>query len=173
MMYEETQGYKKLLWLLIPMPITLVMIFTFWLAEKDPAEKTEILYGLLMVVGVELLVLLLFLNMKLVTRINREGITYHYRPFLKARYYSWNDIKTAAVRKYNPIGEYGGWGLKAGWKKNNKAYNVWGNKGLQLELKDGNKVLIGTQQHQDMVSFLRRLKEKYNIVPIEEPKLNG
>jgi len=173
MIYEEIQGYKKLLWLLIPMPITLVMIFTFWVAEKDPAEKTEILYALLLVVAVELLVLLMFLNMKLVTRIDKEGITFHYRPFLKSRHYKWTDIKSAAVRRYNAIGEYGGWGLKTGWKKNNKAYNVWGNKGLQLELKDGKRILIGTQKHQDMVLFLRRLKEKYNIISIEEPQLNG
>lgn len=173
MVYEETQGYKKLMWLLIPMPITLLMIFTFWIAEEDPAEKTEILYALLLVVGVELLVLLLFLNMKLVTRIDKEGVTFHYRPFLKPRNYSWKEIKTAVVRKYNPIGEYGGWGLRAGWKKKNKAFNVWGNKGLQLELSDGTRILIGTQQQQDMVLFLRRLKEKYNIVSIEEAQLNG
>jgi hypothetical protein len=173
MMYEETQGYKKLLWLLIPMPITLVMIFTFWLAEKDPAEKTEILYALLMVTAAELLVLLMFLNMKLITRVDKDGITYHYRPFLKSRHLKWPEIKSATVRKYNPIGEYGGWGLKAGWRRNNKAYNVWGNKGLQLELKNGERILIGTQKHQDMVLFLRRLKEKYTVEPIEEPQLNG
>jgi hypothetical protein len=39
--------------------------------------------------------------------------------------------------------EYGGWGIKYG--KMGKAYNVSGNRGVQLEFTDGKRLLIGSQ----------------------------
>ena len=50
--------------------------------------------------------------------------------------------------------DYGGWGIKEGPK--GKALIVKGNKGLQLFLKSGEKLLIGTQKHKAMQSYLEK-----------------
>lgn len=69
--------------------------------------------------------------------------------------------RKAYVRKYDPIGDYGGWGLKGGalWNsKKGKAINVSGDIGIQLELKNSKKLLIGTQKEAEA----RRVLETYN-----------
>jgi len=51
------------------------------------------------------------------------------------------------VRKYSPLFEYGGWGLR--WSLNGKAVNVRGNMGIQVVLKNGSRILIGTSNPED------------------------
>ena len=55
----------------------------------------------------------------------------------------WKDIEECYVRQYSPLREYGCWGIRFGL--NGKAYNVKGNKGIQVKLKSGKKILFGTQ----------------------------
>jgi hypothetical protein len=102
------------------------------------------------------------------TAISKEGVSFKFFPYInRERMYRWEDIQRAYIRKYKPISEYGGWGLKFSFK-GGKAYNVSGDMGLQLVLKDGKKVLIGTKKAEEMDAFLRQLKRKYEIAPIEE-----
>jgi hypothetical protein len=87
-------------------------------------------------------VLMFFIRLK--TQITNDGIFYRFQPFhRKDKFIAWNDIERAYIRKYDPLSEYGGWGLK-GWKRSNRAVNISGDEGLQLVLKNGRKLLIGT-----------------------------
>jgi hypothetical protein len=52
------------------------------------------------------------------------------------------------ARTYKPLREYGGWGIKGFCS--NRAYNMSGNQGVQLELVDGQRVLIGSQRPQEL-----------------------
>ena len=63
---------------------------------------------------------------------------------------------------YNPISEYGGWGIKGGFsKQTGKAYTTKGTTGLQLTLKNGKKILIGTQKKEEIKRVLETYKRKY------------
>jgi len=104
------------------------------------------------------LIPLIFSFVKLDTEIDEHGINIKYSYFYKRRVL-FNDIAAAYVRKYRPIVEYGGWGIK-GWKKSNRAYNVRGNKGLQLELLDSDRVLIGTQKPDELAEIIEKIKNK-------------
>lgn len=91
------------------------------------------------------------------TYINDEGVFVKYFPFqFRYKLYDWNTICTSYVRKYNPLLEYGGWGIRIG-SKATKAYAVSGNMGLQLILKNGKKVLIGTNKPDDLETVLIKL----------------
>ena len=90
------------------------------------------------------LVLLLFRFLKLETVIDDEGVKCRFRPFQrKFKTFPTGDISRFEVKKYNPILEYGGWGIRYGRK--GTAFNVSGNMGLYLELKNRKNFLIGTQ----------------------------
>lgn len=103
-------------------------------------------------------IVILFLILKLETHITTEGIYVRFFPFhLKFNYYSFDQIDKSYVRSYSPLWEYGGWGLRYGLFGKGKAYNVSGNKGLQLECKDGAKLLIGTQQPIEIAQVLSSL----------------
>ena len=75
----------------------------------------------------------------------------------------WIDITKAYVRTYDPIGEYGGWGFKGGafWNRGKgKCINVSGDVGIQIEFKNGKKLLIGTQKESDTKRILETYKTK-------------
>jgi hypothetical protein len=61
--------------------------------------------------------------------------------------------RSAEPRTYSPVLEFGGWGIRVGG--GGMAYNVSGNEGVQLVLKSGRRVLIGTRQPDVLMSALR------------------
>jgi hypothetical protein len=101
-----------------------------------------ILYSILTIYFV-----IFFPTIKLVTTINQDGIfvKYHFFPFKLKRKFLWSEIKSCGSRKYKPILEYGGWGIKFGFGSGT-AYSMSGNIGLQLRLMNKKFVLIGTQK---------------------------
>jgi len=95
-----------------------------------------------------ILIALFFFNLKLKTRIDEKGVYFQFYPVhFSSRLISWDEISTCYIRRYNAIFEYGGWGFRIGiTKKIGRAYSVQGNIGLQIELKNGKKILIGTKK---------------------------
>ena len=62
------------------------------------------------------------------------------------------DIASAVSDTYEPIPEYGGWGIRGFGK--NSALNARGNHGVRLTLCDGRRVLIGSQRADDLAAAL-------------------
>jgi len=90
-------------------------------------------------------VIYLIYGTRLITNIKPDGIRIRFKPFLlKEKVFTPEIIEKYEVRKYNPIADYGGWGVKFGRK--GKVYNVRGNMGLELWLKGNKKIMIGTQR---------------------------
>lgn len=122
------------------------------------SDKLSALSGLIIV----LLVIFLFTILKLKTRIDEKGIHYQFFPFhLKARLIPWKEIRKCYIRKYNALTEYRGWGIKVNmtWQ-NGKAYTTKGNQGLQLKLKNGKKILFGTQKKDELQRTLNTYQSK-------------
>ena len=86
---------------------------------------------------------LLIYSCKLETVVSTEGITVRYVPFHRAaRLIDFEGIKSHTARKYNPILEYGGWGVRMGMRGD--ALNVNGNMGVQFEFNNGKRLLVGS-----------------------------
>jgi len=94
-----------------------------------------------------------FFVMKLEIWIDEIGIHFRFFPLIfKPKVISKNEIQRYEIRRYSPIFDYGGWGIRRGFgRKWQKAYNVSGNIGLQLYLTSGKKVLFGTQRSQAII----------------------
>jgi len=160
-LFSETQKFRQL-WLLFlllsTVGITILAIFFQINGNKhqiqDPIDRT----GLIIAACSILLITLLFLYVKLETRITKEGIYVKFFPFhLKYKFYSWDSISKSYIRQYAAIQEYGGWGLRIGFFRKGKAFNVSGNKGLQLEFNNNKKLLIGTNKPDELHSILSKL----------------
>ncbi len=118
---------------------------------KTGSITSLVVFFITMLIVIGLILMVFFLTLK--TKIDKEKIEITFRPLInKPKIYKWSDIERAYVRKYKPIWEYGGWGIRYRW--NSRAYNVSGNYGLQLHLKSGKKVLIGTQKPGELSKFL-------------------
>ncbi len=108
------------------------------------------------------LMLLLFLTANLKTEIRKDGLYYKFFPIqFRFRHIKWENVKTMKLRQYSPIGEYLGWGIRFGLS--GRAYNVKGNKGLQLVLKNGKRILFGTQQSDELQQAIEKLKKEIDI----------
>jgi hypothetical protein len=65
------------------------------------------------------------------------------------------NVVSAYPRSYNALREFGGWGIR--WGRDGRAFNMRGGLGVQLVLKSGQKVLIGSQRPEELAAHLRRL----------------
>jgi len=106
-----------------------------------------------------LLIFFLFVSIRLKTRIDESGIYYRFIPVhLRENKISWDDVAAIHVRKYSPIGEYGGWGMRYSMR-HGRAYNISGSQGIQIVLKNKKKILIGTQKPEEADDVLAQLKK--------------
>ena len=118
---------------------------------------------LLIATGLTILLTLLFISLRLDTQIKRDGIYVRFFPFhINFRHYTWDTLAKSYVRQYSAITEYGGWGLRLGLFGKGKAYNVSGNKGLQLKFKTSKKLLIGTNKADELNETLNKIGQWKN-----------
>ncbi|MBM7615756.1 DUF6141 family protein [Alkaliphilus hydrothermalis] len=96
-----------------------------------------------------------FLN--LTTEVRNDGIYYKFSPMhIKWQRISFEEIEGCEVKKYRPFREYGGYGIRYTLK--GKAYNVSGVMGIQLLLRNGKRVLIGTQEPDKFMDAINKAR---------------
>ena len=122
--------------------------------EKPLSDDGVIWFTVLIGVGLPLL----FYNIRLKTRVSQEGLHYQFFPIhLKERTISFGDIESFKARKYSPLKEFGGWGIRFGFE--GKAYNVSGDEGLQLILKNNRKILFGSQKAKELEKAMKKMSK--------------
>jgi hypothetical protein len=161
--FKEQQRFTQT-WLIVLLAISvivpIVIIINEYLDENTTMSSNEFILTL---GGILVSVTFIFF-FQLKTRIDEFGIHYQFFPFhLSMKTIHWKEINTATVRTYDPIGEFGGWGLKGGlfWDKSKgKCMNISGDIGIQLVFKDGKKLLIGTQKKEEATQVLKTYNTK-------------
>lgn len=156
-LFVEKQRFSQWwIWLLLG-SFTFVLGYIFAQEVKNGANFNDLITtgNLIIWLLFLLLTFALFYFSQLKTTITKEGIIISFFPFLRKKMYGWEDIEKAYTRTYSPIWEYGGWGIRYGFK-NGMAYNISGKEGLQLVLKNGKKILIGSKK---VVAINRILEE--------------
>jgi hypothetical protein len=163
--FKEEQRFKQT-WLIVLLAVSIlvsVAVITKEYVEENSKMTTN--EFVLTLIGIAISVAFIFF-FKLKTNIDEKGIQYQFSPFhLKMKLIKWEEIKKAQVRTYDPISEYGGWGIKGGsfWnKEKGKCVNISGDIGIQVEFKNGKKLLIGTQKKEEAQHVLKTYKNKIN-----------
>lgn len=154
-LFEETQRFTQWwLWLLlVSVSLTTYRPIYSAISEDHPLDAGQWIGVIILAV-----VILFMFIIRLETRIDEKGVYVKFFPLVpKFKFYPWDEISTAVVRKYSPLMEYGGWGIRFG--RNGKAYNIKGNKGLQLKFKNENALLIGTQKAEELEKILKNLEK--------------
>lgn len=163
-MRKEIQYFRQLWILVILIFVTAIPIFglVYQLTTGNPFGNNPMpnwgyIPLLILLLGLDLM----FWKANLTTTYNAKGISYRFVPFhFSNRSILWKDVDQITIRKYSPIKEYGGWGLRGFGK--NRAFNVSGNIGVQIHLKDGHKILFGTQDWKAIAEVLELHKITYN-----------
>jgi hypothetical protein len=164
--FRERQYFRQtVLWLFLIVQFLLLLgmflLKMVWGIQMGNYELSqwELLLFLILISGF----CFLFYIMHLETRIDEDGVHFRYFPFqTKMKTIEWNRVQSAFVRKYSPLWEYGGWGLRVNLFGKGGAYNVSGNYGLQLKYDQGVRFLIGTGRPEELEEILISLKRLSN-----------
>ena len=155
--FNEEQKFTQK-WILFPvfsLWVLSLLISPFILLEKKAGLFTAILPFLIMS-----LIMLLFKSLKLQTRITAEGVYYRFFPLERRfREIKKSDIEKLEVKSYDPLRDYGGWGIKYGI--NGWADSVKGDKGIYISLTSRKHILIGTSKPDEAAEFL--ISRGYNV----------
>ena len=156
---HQRLGKKYLFFVFIPIDILFLFGCYYQLIRGIPWGNNPFPdSGLIITTIIMLLITVNMLWINMETVINNEGIRVNVRllPFYtKTKTFYWEDISQVYIRKYSPVWEYGGWGIRHGIGK--IAYIMSGNIGLQLILQNNKKVLIGTNNHEELFEVLQKL----------------
>ena len=161
--YREIQQFRqKWIWALVFLSLALLVVVLGYGMVKQlilgrPWGNRPMSDGMLAVVGLFVLVCgvgapLLLYVLRLATEVRAEGLYVRFFPF-RARVIRFTDIEHCEARTYRPIIEYGGWGIR--WGLRGRAYNVSGNRGVQLVLAGGRRLLIGSQRPDELAEVIR------------------
>jgi hypothetical protein len=158
--FSEKQFLKKIYrWLIILLingPLLFLFIWQVIFRHVYPKPISNevfatIIFGMLFLTA-------FIQNLHLHTVIRKDGVYVRFYPLQFAyKKYEWNTITKAFVREYQPVREFGGWGIRFAGTQYGKAYSLSGNKGIQLIFQDGQKLLIGTLKPVEAQAALSKL----------------
>ena len=95
-----------------------------------------------------------FYFLQLRTEVNKQGFFYQFFPIHFSNHkISFEEIESVECVLYKPIKDYGGWGIKFGFKA--KAYTTSGNQGVMIKLKSGKNLLFGSQKNKELEKILK------------------
>lgn len=157
--YNESQSYKGtwVIYLLLMIEIP-SFIFAAVLAFNSGKSNAESMMGIGIMLLIMVGVFVGLLSFRLKLRIDDKGVHYNFPPLInKLRTIPKSNIQEIKVIKYNPISDFGGWGLKG--NSTTKAYSIIGNMGLLIDLGEKKKIMIGIQKDKELKAFLENWKE--------------
>lgn len=159
MRFEERQRFRQpWLWTILVAALLPALIPVYGAFQQivlrqpfgsEPVSNTHLVVLAICVIAFAGLVLGLFGVARLDVTVDDSAVIVFFPPFhRRPRRFDLSDIAEAAARDYDPLTEYGGWGIRLGVK--GWAYNVSGSRGVQLVLTNGKRILIGSQRADEL-----------------------
>ncbi|MES2239586.1 MAG: hypothetical protein V4497_04935 [Bacteroidota bacterium] len=150
---EEQKFTQWWLWLLL-IAIALIPVFGIYkqifqgevFGDKPISDS-----GLIVTTIIPFGILFLFWFSKLQTKIDSKEIQINFSPFI-TKNVEWKEVKSAQVISYSFVG----YGIRL-FTKYGTVYNIKGNKGLAIELKNGKKLLVGTQKVEELTEVVKNI----------------
>lgn len=159
--HEEQRFRASRLWLVIAVPLT----FAVLAAVAQPDAPTFAGIG---VAGVVVALVSLVALARLETTVTNVAVVVRFHALWPTRRIPLTDITEYAPVRYR-LWDSGGWGVHFGFA--GMTYNASGNEGVRFILRNGAKVLIGTQRPQELalaVAMARRITQQDQV-----PGANG
>lgn len=159
--HEEQQFRQPWVWiLLLFLTLGVSALFIYGIYKQlylgqawgdRPMSDNALIFSAVITVAVCGGTCLLFYTLKLITVVNGAGIQLRFFP-LTCKHFRFDAIRSCKAVRYHPIREYGGWGIR--FSKKGRAYNVSGDRGVQLELSTGKPFLIGSQKADELADAI-------------------
>ena len=145
MLFEETQKYMVLM---VAAILSTIFFGVFCVVQigldkpigNHPAPDALLITFFAVSVGS----IFLAWYQKLVFTITEKEIHISFGILTSSKVIKMSDVKNISTRKYNAMKEFWGWGVR--FRNNITCFTVSGSDAVEIELKSGEKLLIGTQK---------------------------
>ncbi len=151
--FEEHQFQRRLLpWLCVLSLWAITIWYLYNHCLSDIAKSAEIFILILLPLAVTILIAMFHLSIK----IDKNYFMFKMFPFhWSYRKIKLEEISNATVKEYNTDRTFHGWGMGIPWNRNYKSYTIKGYKAVEISLKNGKKIFIGTQRPEDLIANLK------------------
>ncbi len=155
--YSEIQRFRspKLWAILLTVWISVFGAFAF-VVNRQLAQDNDLKVSLGLAFVLLTALIVLFAKARLSTQIDKRYIRYKFYPLHKSyRKITLKSVTKCELVTYHPVSQYGGWGIRP--RKNGKVFSISGNRGLQIVLRTGERILIGTTKANEMSMAIKNL----------------
>ena len=159
--HEEQQFHGALMGLLLLAMVFVVAVTGIAVVNSRPDDALLLAIAPVVVVLVAALISLSHLDVD----VTDSGVSIAFRHLWPTRRIGFADIVGLEVRRYDPLLEYGGWGVRLGPK--GWGYMTSGSEGVQLRLRKGLPVLIGSARPRQLEAAIREGLESQ--IPTRRP----
>ena len=162
--FREVQKFAPwLYWYIVLAMAAAVIIDCFALLEmtsrQTPPQARQIILLITCGIILPIAIAVFFLMLKMETEVRPDTLYVRFFPFhIHFKKFAAVDLAKHYARTYKPLLEYGGWGIRCGWR-GGRAYNVSGNQGVQLIFKNGKKLLIGSQKADELADAISSIMQ--------------
>jgi hypothetical protein len=156
-LFMEEQRFKQLwIWILVLLPAVIAwysvigqLVFKRPFGTNPASDNCVLLTGIIFGVMLPLFMA----SLRLATEVRLDGLYVRFYPLQRSyRSFSFDSIRSCNILTYRPIRDYGRWGIRYGLK--GMAYNVSGDREVLLELRNGSKLMIGSQHPEGLEAAL-------------------
>ncbi len=155
--YEAQNFRQRRLRLLLAIPPTISTLLMIWqvILGHHSAKQPMSNAGL---IGWTIFLWLVYFRLilvRLVTELRSNELLVSMRGLWRTRRVPLADIKSVEVVTFDPVRDYGGYGIRT--TRQATAYIAGGHQGVRLELSKSAPIVIGSERSQDLADAIRHL----------------
>jgi len=166
--HEEQRPWPGFVVIVIVCCSPVVAIFVYGMVEQlachRPLGDNPMSDGVLAILGPAVIILTLAALIavcmaRLIIEVRPDGLYVRFVPLhLRPKRIALNEVTTVKAIVYQPILQYGGWGIR--WTTQGKAYNARGSRGVRLDYANGRHLLLGSQRPDDLAQMIELLRQR-------------
>ena len=154
--FRETQRFRQPWYWAIQIPALAAVgyiVFRQLVLGKPVGQHPASNMSLAIIAATVALFVVWFIKLELITEVRDDVLEVRFRGLFVRRAIPLAQIRHFEAKTYRPIRDYGGWGVRRG--AGGMAYNVSGNRGVELQLTDGKSLLIGSRRPEEFALALQ------------------
>jgi hypothetical protein len=140
-------------------PVALIVITLRQIVWHHPWGNPPATNGGLVFLNVLLLLVFIrLMTVRLVTELRPNRLSVAMKGLFRRIRVPVAGIRSATAVRYDPVADYGGYGIRSG--RLGRAYIASGNQAVQLELKDGSKLLVGSARPAELARMIGEAQQR-------------
>ncbi len=160
-LFIESQQFRQpWLWGLLLLGLIIVSGGAFAAVKQQAAPAwSKALLGVAALLVLAVIAMIYVSELK--TEVKPDGLYVRFFPLHRSAVrIAPEEIKAAEAVEYNPMRDYGGWGIRR--SSAGKAYNIGGNRGVKLTFRDPKRepLLIGSNQAEQLAAAIESLQRQ-------------